>query len=120
MEGESNALISDRKLFHFFSSVNVQFCYNELIHLHRDFNQSPKKKESNQKKSSDEFSEAARLDRDERFAPFDDKESEDLLDYSVYDDQVNRSILRVLCDEENLPESNRNPKVNERWHDLIQ
>ena len=85
-----------------FSSVNVQCCYNEFGILRFEY--------------EDEFSRLAMPSKDcqpestgepQASTPIDpeEKESDQLPDYSFYDDDVNASILRVLRNEETNEES---------------
>ena len=50
-----------------------------------------------------EHLESTRLDQDDKL-PSEDKESDQLPDYSIYDDEVNASILRVLRHEDGAEE----------------
>jgi hypothetical protein len=57
--------------------------------------------------------ESTRLDQDDKL-PSEDKESDQLPDYSVYDDEVNASILRVLRHEDGVEEETRHQETAEK------
>ncbi|CAF3370658.1 unnamed protein product [Rotaria socialis] len=110
------------KLFIRGSSVNVQYCYNEFVILRREFenelrrgqkNSSSKPSTSTNPFESTTFNkqfESTRLDQDEQI-PAEEKEDDQLPDYSVYDDDVNASMLRVLKDEEDGDEQRLNQEA---------
>ena len=67
--------------------------------------------DQNSLKTTIEQLESTRIDSGEK-ASNEEKESDDQLpDYSVYGDDVNASILRVLKDEEGTEETKPNPQV---------
>jgi hypothetical protein len=94
-----------------YSSVNVQCCYNEFVVLRREFENEFYQNQkdlhmktttaSNQNglQNTTEPLESTRIDNDDKICT-EEKDSDQLPDYSVYDDDVNASILRVLRDEE--------------------
>ncbi len=105
-------------LFGYCSSVNVQFCYNEFVVLRREFESElhrtrPKEIVSNNQnelKNTIEQLESTRIDNEEKNTN-QEKDMNQLPDYSIYDDDVNASILRVLRDEEGVEESTSNQQV---------
>jgi hypothetical protein len=108
-----------------FSSVNVQCCYNEFVILRREFenefhrnrkNSIPKTIEttnSNELKTTIEQLESTRIDNEEKI-PNEENDIDQLPDYSVYNDDVNASILRVLRNEEGGEEETVNQEVSDR------
>lgn len=97
------------------SAVNVRCCYNEFHILRREFeaelhrnrkNSVPQKiipSNENQIKTTTEQLESTRIDNDDKL-PTEEKESDQLPDYSIYDDDVNASMLRVLRNEDDEEE----------------
>ena len=98
--------------------MNVQCCYNELNGLRREFEKEiyrnprilPGKTfvttEQNQLKNTIEQLESTRIDNEE-------KEIEDQLpDYSMYGDDVNASMLRVLRDDEDVEKTTTDTQVD--------
>jgi hypothetical protein len=64
----------------------------------------------NELKNTVEQLESTRIDSDETL-PSDEKETDQLPDYSIYDDDVNASMLRVLRNEEGIEEQASNQDV---------
>lgn len=103
--------------FDFRSSVNVQCCYNELFGLRQEFENEidrhpkivPEKTavvtEQNHLKTTIEQFESTRIDNEEK------EINDQLPDYSIYDDDVNASILRVLRNEEGTEETTTTTKT---------
>ncbi|CAF4489051.1 unnamed protein product [Rotaria sp. Silwood1] len=121
------------KLFIRGSSVNVQCCYNEFVGLRREFenefhrNQNhafTKPIESSKPiepfnpidfKNSIEQLESTRIDNDDK----EEKDNDQLPDYSIYDDNVNASILRVLRNEEDVEEETLNQDVTTKNSPIV-
>jgi len=105
-----------------FSLVNVQCCYNEFVILRREFENEFHRNQknsvpttvvsSNQNELTNtiEQLESTRIDHEEKI-PNEEKETDQLPDYSIYDDDVNASILRVLRNEEDIEEKTSNQEV---------
>jgi len=105
-----------------FSSVNVQCCYNEFVVLRREFeNEFHRNRKNsvpttivssnqNELKNTIEQLESTRIDNEEKILN-DDKDIDQLPDYSIYDDDVNASMLRVLRNEEGSEEQTPNEEV---------
>jgi hypothetical protein len=68
----------------------------------------------NELKNTIEHLESTRIDNEEKM-PNEEKESDQLPDYSIYDDDVNASILRVLRNEEGVEEQTANKEVIDRF-----
>ncbi|CAF3990269.1 unnamed protein product [Rotaria magnacalcarata] len=110
------------KLFIRGSSVNVQYCYNEFVILRREFENELRRGQKNsssksststnpfETKTFNEQFESTRLDQDEK-PPVGEKDDDQLPDYSVYGDDVNASMLRVLKDEEDGDEQRLNQEA---------
>ncbi|CAF0732357.1 unnamed protein product [Rotaria sordida] len=100
------------KLFIRGSSVNVQCCYNEFIVLRREFENEFYRNQNDAftkpiescnpiaLRNFTEQLESTRIDNDDK----EEKDNDQLPDYSIYDDDVNASMLRVLRNEEDNPE----------------
>ena len=58
----------------------------------------------NQLKTTIEQLESTRIDNEEKVPTEEDKDTDQLPDYSIYDDDVNASMLRVLRNEEDEQE----------------
>ncbi len=100
--------------------MNVQICYNEFVGLRREFenefcrNNSAKEiisTNQNELKNTIEQLESTRIDNEEK-STSEEKDTDQLPDYSTYDEDVNASILRVLRDEEE-PTSNQQVILND-------
>ena len=65
--------------------------------------------QSDLKNTIEQF-ESTRIDTEEKNSN-EEKETDQLPDYSIYDDDVNASILRVLRNEEGVEEPTSNPPV---------
>jgi hypothetical protein len=105
-----------------YSSVNVQCCYNEFVILRREFEnefhrnrknpipQTTIATNSNQLTNTIEQLESTRIDNDDK-VPTEEKDIDQLPDYSIYDDDVNASMLRVLRNEEDDEEQTLNQET---------
>lgn len=104
-----------------FSLVNVQCCYNEFVILRREFenefhrnrkNFIPITSDQNELTNTIEQLESTRIIDHEEKTSNEEKETDQLPDYSIYDDDVNASILRVLRNEEDIEEKTSNQEVS--------
>ena len=115
----------------FFSSVNVQCCYNEFITLRREFESEFYRNQQltvspppilpvtkSEVAIPPEKLESTRIDQEEKLTS-EEKGSDQLPDYSVYDDEVNASILRVLRHEDGGEEDISDEEVRESSHRQI-
>lgn len=102
----------------------MQFCYNEFVALRREYENELHRVRQNDFTTTTavtskpvEFHncapqlESTRIDQDERIPP-EEKDNDQLPDYSTYGDDVNASMLRVLRDEEDNGEQPLNQDVN--------
>ena len=124
MEGKFNYYSINLIDFEIFSSsVNVQCCYNEFFTLRREFENQYHRDEKNlliktippvkgnELKDTIEQFESTRIDNEEKNTS-EDNDIDQLPDYSIYNDDVNASMLRVLRNEEGVEEEEEEETPN--------
>lgn len=100
----------------------MQCCYNELVVLRREFESEFQRNQKNlptktvvstnqdELKSTIGQLESTQIDAEEK-NPNEQEETDQLPDYSIYDDDVNASMLKVLRNEEGVEEPTPDPQV---------
>ncbi|CAF0831355.1 unnamed protein product [Adineta ricciae] len=115
-----NNHLEECKLFIRGSSVNVQLCYNEFVTLRREFeneyhrrrkvsgpNTNVGGKPSGITTATAQL-QSTHIDNNEKASDTEEKDDDQVPDYSTYNDDVNTSMLKVLRQEENTDEQTTN------------